>query len=191
MKNHLLMFDLELEDNVDKIKEWLQYVFTSRSTVEPLCARHHWGQSLIEGVSLLILYTLQPLLCSDQRLFREVSSFQEQFRTHLYTQLGPPDLRGILIHVHVHQCKRPLIIEARFHYCISTIVSDSDILCECPPRTLCELYTFQPFTERLPPGSGSLKEMLETCITVAVPVWFTAQEARTQPQVQVCLTYAV
>jgi hypothetical protein len=26
MKNHLLMFDLELEDNVDKIKEWLQYV---------------------------------------------------------------------------------------------------------------------------------------------------------------------
>ena len=26
MKNHLLMFDMELEDNVDRIREWLQYV---------------------------------------------------------------------------------------------------------------------------------------------------------------------
>ncbi len=59
---------------------------------------------------------------------------------------------------------------------------------QCPCRTLHELYTFRPFTERLPPGSGSLKKMLETCITVAVPVWFSAQEAQMQPQVQVSWT---
>ena len=52
-------------------------------------------------------------------------------------------------------------------------------------RTLRELFSFQPFTQQLPPGSGSLKEMLEKCIALAVPKWFVILDARMLPQVVV------
>ena len=56
-------------------------------------------------------------------------------------------------------------------------------------RTLCEMYSFESFVGRLPHDGRSLKEMLEKCITAAVPRWFVVQEAQVQPQVHVCVLF--
>lgn len=69
----------------------------------------------------------------------------------------------------------------------------SPLSMNAPCRTLCEVYTFQPFTLQLAQetGSCSLKEMLEICIAVAVPRWFSVQEAQMQPQVHVRWTLSL
>ena len=54
-------------------------------------------------------------------------------------------------------------------------------------RTLCELFSFAPFTEQLPPGNDSLKGMLENCISDAVPNWFRVLDAELLPEVDVSL----
>lgn len=58
-------------------------------------------------------------------------------------------------------------------------------------RTLCELYSFGPFTEQLPSDSGSLKCTLEKCISVAVPNWFRLLDAQLRPKVDVNNLYVL
>ena len=58
-------------------------------------------------------------------------------------------------------------------------------------RALCELYSFGPFTDQLPKGSGSLKTTLEQCVKAAIPNWFLVRRAQLLPQVNVSASITI
>ena len=82
-----------------------------------------------------------------------------------------------LVNSLIYTCMHPM-----YEVHCTTLVSHP----HTPRRTLCELFSFRPFADQLPPGSDSLKGTLEKCISVAVPSWFLVVDAQLLPQVNVC-----